>query len=324
MTSLPASTEHPLDRVDLRARVAKALDDVPGVAAADAGRHQRGPRTARAGHRRVRRRRQAAAPGVLLLGLARRRRRGLRRDHDRGGRARAAPGVRAGPRRRDGRQRHPPGRARRTPRFAALHRGAGWHGDPERSASQRRSCSATCAWSGPTRCSTAAACRTEALLRAQPGLRPDAHRADGRPVPRPLEQARAAASVERALRVARYKAAKYTIERPLLIGRAARGGAPEARGALTPYGLPLGEAFQLRDDVLGVFGDPGETGKPAGDDLREGKRTVLVAAALTRADQPAGGGHPPPPRRPGPGHRRASRRCARSSPRPAPWQRSSG
>jgi geranylgeranyl diphosphate synthase type I len=49
------------------------------------------------------------------------------------------------------------------------------------------------------------------------------------------------------------------------------------------YGLPLGEAFQLRDDVLGVFGDPLVTGKPAGDDLREGKRTALVAMALQDA-----------------------------------------
>jgi geranylgeranyl diphosphate synthase type I len=54
-------------------------------------------------------------------------------------------------------------------------------------------------------------------------------------------------------------------------------------GRLSAYGLPLGEAFQLRDDVLGVFGDPSETGKPAGDDLREGKRTVLVAEALANA-----------------------------------------
>jgi geranylgeranyl diphosphate synthase type I len=50
--------------------------------------------------------------------------------------------------------------------------------------------------------------------------------------------------------------------------------------ALSAYGLPLGEAFQLRDDLLGVFGDPEVTGKPAGDDLAEGKRTVLVALAL--------------------------------------------
>jgi geranylgeranyl diphosphate synthase type I len=54
--------------------------------------------------------------------------------------------------------------------------------------------------------------------------------------------------------------------------------------AYSSYGLPLGDAFQLRDDVLGVFGDPAETGKPAGDDLREGKRTVLIAMALANAD----------------------------------------
>jgi geranylgeranyl diphosphate synthase type I len=52
------------------------------------------------------------------------------------------------------------------------------------------------------------------------------------------------------------------------------------RAAYSGYGLPLGEAFQLRDDVLGIFGDPAVTGKPAGDDLREGKRTYLVAATL--------------------------------------------
>ena len=53
--------------------------------------------------------------------------------------------------------------------------------------------------------------------------------------------------------------------------------------AYSGYGLPLGEAFQLRDDILGVFGDPAETGKPAGDDLREGKRTVLIAIAVERS-----------------------------------------
>ena len=81
----------------------------------------------------------------------------------------------------------------------------------------------------------------------------------------------------------RFKSAKYTIEHPLLIG-ALVGGAPD--GSLAPlsdYGLALGEAFQLRDDLLGVFGDPEATGKPAGDDLREGKRTVLVAHALDAA-----------------------------------------
>lgn len=98
-----------------------------------------------------------------------------------------------------------------------------------------------------------------------------------------LEQALGGRSVERALRVARFKTAKYTIERPLHLGAALAGGPPELTAALSAYGLPLGAAFQLRDDVLGVFGDPEQTGKPAGDDLREGKRTVLIATALERA-----------------------------------------
>ena len=89
--------------------------------------------------------------------------------------------------------------------------------------------------------------------------------------------------VARARTVIRYKSAKYTIEHPLLIGAAAAGVGASDLDALSAYGLDLGEAFQLRDDLLGVFGDPAHTGKPAGDDLREGKRTVLVALALDQA-----------------------------------------
>jgi geranylgeranyl diphosphate synthase type I len=85
------------------------------------------------------------------------------------------------------------------------------------------------------------------------------------------------------MRVVRFKAAKYTIERPLHLGAALADAPTELLVTYSGYGLPLGEAFQLRDDVLGVFGDPGETGKPAGDDLREGKRTVLVATAAEHA-----------------------------------------
>ncbi len=98
-----------------------------------------------------------------------------------------------------------------------------------------------------------------------------------------LEQVRGGGSVERALTVVRYKSAKYTIERPLHLGAALAGADQEVVAAYSGYGLPLGEAFQLRDDILGVFGDPAETGKPAGDDLREGKRTVLVAIAAERS-----------------------------------------
>ncbi len=96
-------------------------------------------------------------------------------------------------------------------------------------------------------------------------------------------QARGASDVEQAMRVLRYKSAKYSIERPLHIGAALAGAHPVQLEALTGFGLPLGEAFQLRDDLLGVYGDPVATGKPAGDDLSEGKRTVLVAIALDRA-----------------------------------------
>ncbi|MDG4765203.1 polyprenyl synthetase family protein [Solwaraspora sp. WMMD406] len=94
-----------------------------------------------------------------------------------------------------------------------------------------------------------------------------------------LTQYTADTSVERASQVARYKSAKYTVERPLLLGAALADAPPPLAHAYSAYGLPLGEAFQLRDDVLGVFGDPARTGKPAGDDLREGKRTYLVASA---------------------------------------------
>ncbi len=96
-------------------------------------------------------------------------------------------------------------------------------------------------------------------------------------------QARGRADVDAAMTVLRYKSAKYSIERPLHVGAALAGASEEQRRALSSYGLPLGEAFQLRDDLLGVFGDPGITGKPAGDDLVEGKRTVLVALALDAA-----------------------------------------
>ncbi len=96
-------------------------------------------------------------------------------------------------------------------------------------------------------------------------------------------QARGRADVETAMTVLRYKSAKYSIERPLHVGAALAGADPATLAALSAFGLPLGEAFQLRDDLLGVFGDPTTTGKPAGDDLVEGKRTVLVALALDAA-----------------------------------------
>jgi geranylgeranyl diphosphate synthase, type I len=87
-------------------------------------------------------------------------------------------------------------------------------------------------------------------------------------------------------RIERYKSGKYTVERPLHLGAALAGRLAELEGPLSAFGLPLGEAFQLRDDLLGVFGDESVTGKPVGDDLREGKLTPLVAVAAARANGP--------------------------------------
>ena len=169
-------------------------------------------------------------------------------------------------------------------RFAATHRAAGWHGDPEAFGS-----------AAAILLGDLALIWADTML-AESGIEPAALQAafgvwDTMRVEvmcgqylDVVEQARGGGSVERALRVARFKSAKYTVERPLHLGGALAGADGALLDVLSSYGLPLGEAFQLRDDVLGVFGDPTETGKPAGDDLREGKRTVLVAFALDAAN----------------------------------------
>ncbi len=97
-----------------------------------------------------------------------------------------------------------------------------------------------------------------------------------------LGTARGGTDLRVARRIARYKSGKYTIERPLHIGAAVAGRFAELEADLSAYGAPLGEAFQLRDDLLGAFGDAERTGKPVGDDLREGKPTPLLAVATER------------------------------------------
>jgi len=92
---------------------------------------------------------------------------------------------------------------------------------------------------------------------------------------------------ERALRVVSLKSARYSIEQPLALGAALAGGDAAQQDALRAFGHPIGMAFQLRDDVLGVFGDESVTGKPTGDDLREGKRTVLIALTRENLDSSA-------------------------------------
>ena len=92
-----------------------------------------------------------------------------------------------------------------------------------------------------------------------------------------------AADEARTREIIRSKSARYSVEHPITLGAALSGASEDRLATCRAIGLPLGEAFQLRDDLLGVFGDPRSTGKPAGDDLREGKRTLLVVRALRDA-----------------------------------------
>ncbi len=168
--------------------------------------------------------------------------------------------------------------------FAALHARSGWTGDARRFGDGAAILLGDLCLSWADELLYRSGLETEALERAK-GVY-DLMRAElmaGQYLDI-VEQARGGGSLAGALRVVRYKSAKYTIERPLHLGALLAGASAEQVECLTDFGLPLGEAFQLRDDVLGVFGDPAQTGKPAGGDLREGKRTVLVAAALDSAN----------------------------------------
>ncbi len=173
-------------------------------------------------------------------------------------------------------------------RFATLHRSAGWTGDRERFglAGAVLAGDLCLVWSDEMYATSGLDAPTLALGR--PMFDRMRTQLMGGQYLDMLEQTVASlypeGAVDRARQVIRYKSAKYTIEHPLLIGAALAGADAHDQAQLSRFGLPLGEAFQLRDDVLGVFGDPTQTGKPAGDDLREGKRTVLVALALQAAD----------------------------------------
>ena len=185
-------------------------------------------------------------------------------------------------------------------RFAAAHQGAGWLGDAE---AHGRSAAILL---GDLLLSAAGSELGAALAQCPPATRPAARaafdamteevalgqyldvRAESLPLPdEDTDHIAAGEAMEAAaLAVVRRKSARYSVMRPLLIG-AILGGLPpqgEAASRLAELGEATGIAFQLRDDELGVFGDPARTGKPAGDDLREGKRTVLLALAWQRCD----------------------------------------
>ncbi|WP_245984079.1 polyprenyl synthetase family protein [Streptomyces tateyamensis] len=173
-------------------------------------------------------------------------------------------------------------------RFEALHRDSGWRGDREQygAAAALLLGDLLLIWCDElfVRCGVAPA----AVLAAKPVfdlMRTEVMAGQYLDVLEPVAgDSTDARALERAQTVLHYKSAKYTIERPLQVGARLAGASEELVAAYGEFGLPLGEAFQLRDDLLGVFGDPAVTGKPAGDDLREGKRTLLVALALRGLD----------------------------------------
>jgi geranylgeranyl diphosphate synthase type I len=169
-------------------------------------------------------------------------------------------------------------------RFAAEHRRDGWNGDPDAYGAGAAILLGDLMLSWTDEMFRSCGLPAERVDAALPYL--DACRSEvvaGQYLDA-VAQASGDSDVATAMRVVRFKSAKYTVERPLHLGAALAGADHDLIAALSAFGLPIGEAFQLRDDVLGVFGDEAVTGKPAGDDLREGKRTVLLACATAAAD----------------------------------------
>ena len=178
-------------------------------------------------------------------------------------------------------------------RFAALHRRDRLaRGRRARSAWPARSWSATCACLVRRDATPAPGCRPRTCCAAGPSF--DRMRTE-------LMAGQYLDVLEQVARSRRRRGRAGPARDPLQDGEVHRGAAAAARRRpgrapgpsccrrySTRTASPLGEAFQLRDDVLGVFGDPATTGKPAGDDLREGKRTVLVALTLRAAAPRAG------------------------------------
>ena len=175
--------------------------------------------------------------------------------------------------------------------FASWHRQQRWNGDPERFGHAGAILAGNLCLGWTDEVFATSGLPVPALERARPEFDRMRTQLMGGQFLDVLEGARGWGELSHEERLAqcrtviRYKSARYSVQQPLLIGALAAGGRSDSIQALATYGEQLGEAFQLRDDVLGVFGDPDETGKPAGDDLREGKHTVLIAHALEHADQ---------------------------------------
>ncbi|GFM18533.1 MULTISPECIES: bifunctional (2E,6E)-farnesyl/geranyl diphosphate synthase [Mycobacteriaceae] len=169
--------------------------------------------------------------------------------------------------------------------FAERHRGHAWHGSPEQFGLSAAILLGDLALVWADDIITSADIGTEARSRVQRVWSAIRTEVLGGQYLDIVAEASGAESVQSALTVNIYKTASYTISRPLQLGAAAAADRPDVLAAFHEVGTGLGVAFQLRDDVLGVFGDPAVTGKPSGDDLRSGKRTVLLAEAVELAEQ---------------------------------------
>ncbi len=169
--------------------------------------------------------------------------------------------------------------------FARKHAAAQWRGQPARFGAAAAILLGDLALSWADDMLHAAGLSPDAERRAAPPWRAMRTEVLGGQYLDVLHQATGDTSARAALQIDRYKTAAYTVERPLHLGAAVADAPPELVSAYRRFGADIGVAFQLRDDLLGVFGDPSVTGKPAGDDLREGKRTLLVALAVERAEQ---------------------------------------
>ncbi len=169
-------------------------------------------------------------------------------------------------------------------RFAAAHRAGAWLGEPERFGMAAAILLGDLALAWADDMFTGAPLSEEMRGAArEPWLAMRAEMFAGQYLD-VLAQSEGDESEERALGVARLKTAAYTVERPLHMGVALAGADADTITAVREFGTDIGVAFQLRDDLLGVYGDTELTGKPAGDDLREGKRTLLVSLGLSYAD----------------------------------------
>ncbi len=169
--------------------------------------------------------------------------------------------------------------------FAALHRDRSWSGSPDDFGTSAAILLGDLALSWADDIVLAADLSRDARLRVQPvwaDIRTEVMAGQYLDI---VAEASAAESIASAMNVDMFKTACYTVTRPLQLGAAAAADRPDVQAAFGQFGTDLGVAFQLRDDVLGVFGDPEVTGKPSGDDLRSGKRTVLLAEAVELADK---------------------------------------